>query len=60
MRIKEFLRFFLAWYFPILGSVYFLLMLIDPQRVTQKVNLISPAVAVLFLYVYHLLIQKKK
>ncbi len=60
MKFKEFLRFFLAWYFPILGSVYFLLMLIDPKRVTQKVNLISPAVAVLFLYIYHLFVQKKK
>ncbi len=58
--MKAFVRFFLAWYFPILGSVYFLLLLFDSKRVTDKINLLTPALAVLFLYGYSVLIQKKK
>ncbi|NPA46746.1 MAG: hypothetical protein GXO24_05980 [Chlorobi bacterium] len=60
MKLKEFARFFLAWYFPILGSVYFLLMLVDPKRVTDRINLFTPALAVLFLYIYHIFAAKKK
>ncbi len=58
--MKAFVRFFLAWYFPILGSVYFLLLMFDSKRVTDKINLLTPALAVLFLYGYSVLIQKKK
>jgi len=59
MRVRAFLRFFLAWYFPILGSMYFFYLLTGSDRISDKRNLIVPFLAVFMLYGYHLLKNKR-
>ena len=58
--MKNFLRFFLAWYFPILGTVYFIFLVIGSERIADRINLLTPALAVLFLYFYHIFVGRKR
>jgi len=58
-QMKAFFRFFLAWYFPVLGSMYFLYLLTDSKYISDKANLIVPAIAVFMLYAYHKIRLKK-
>ncbi len=58
--MKNFLRFFLAWYFPILGTVYFIFLVIGSDRIGDRINLFTPALAVVFLYFYHIFVGRKR
>jgi len=60
LTMKAFLRFFLAWYFPVLGSMYFLYLLTGSEHITDRANLLVPAVVVAMLYLYHRIRMKKQ
>ncbi len=57
--MKDFIRFFLTWYFPVLGSMYFIYLLTGSEHISDPLNLAVPALAVTMLFGYHKYITKK-
>ncbi|NPA42798.1 MAG: hypothetical protein GXO27_02060 [Chlorobi bacterium] len=58
--MKNFVRFFLAWYFPVLGSMYLIYLLTGSDRIDDPANLWVPALGVAMLYIYHLYKTKSR